>query len=360
MDVISYGVANKAAKQEKTTRTDVLGSGVEGTFPHTKNRIDSLENALQGVVSQSDKLIVNDAVNIMKAHAKLNSVAKTMRYKMQNMVFDDLLDLSGVDTTNSSGYTHDAVNGLIKSSGGEYVVEAKTEVADAVPSKAILTVEEAVSSFVKVSPSNMTGLNTPAPYRISSYSYTSSGIEPWRIFDGTSSIWQVWNITKPVGGHYFSIDLGTPKKVSKISIKPMDYGSNAALVRTVEIYGSVDNVTFNKLDTHIFENNHTKKERVFDNTSLYRYYRFNFIDSYISTAGNYIAVEEMELFEESAISSLKGTYSISRDDGAIWSPITPDTLFYFNDNIGMAEKNLKVKVTLPADTQLLNYALTWA
>jgi hypothetical protein len=138
MDIISYGVAGKAAKSEKATRNNVLGAGVEGTSPHVKERIDVLEESVQGVVSQADKLIVNDAVNIMKAHAKLNSVAKTMKYKMQNMVFDDLLDLSGIDTTKSSGYTHDAVNGLI--SNGTIVT--KTEVADSIPQRVILTVEE--------------------------------------------------------------------------------------------------------------------------------------------------------------------------------------------------------------------------
>jgi hypothetical protein len=138
MDIISYGVAGKAAKQEKHTREDILGQGVEGSHPHAKDRIDVLENALQGVVSLTDKLIVNDAINIMKAHAKLNSVAKTMKYKMQNMVFDDLLDLSGIDTTKSSGYTHDAVNGLITNG----TIITKAEVTDAVPTKIILTSEQ--------------------------------------------------------------------------------------------------------------------------------------------------------------------------------------------------------------------------
>jgi hypothetical protein len=203
MDIISYGIASKAEKQEQFTRNDVLGLGVEGSFPHVKGRIDNLEKAIQGVVAQADKLIVNDAINIMKAHAKLNAVAKSMKYKMYNMIFDDLLDLSGIDTTKSSGHIHDAVNGLLKSAGGNYVIVTKTETTDIIPSKVVFTVEE-------------------------------------------------------------------------------------------------------------------------NNTDI------------------------------------QGNYFISRDGGVTWEEITPDTLFYFKDSISPLDNKICIKAELPADTQLLSYALTWA
>jgi|SRR5579875_3769776 len=141
MDVISLGITSKAGK-EKTKTEKTLGSGVTGPYPHVKERIDALDNSLQGVTKQANQLIINDTINIMKAHAKLNSVAKTMKYKMQNMIFDDLLDLSGIDTSKSSGYTFDATNGLLKASGTEpYTIITTQEQADAIPSKAVLMVE---------------------------------------------------------------------------------------------------------------------------------------------------------------------------------------------------------------------------
>jgi hypothetical protein len=141
MDIISYGIANKASKSEKTTRNDVLGQGVEGTHPHARGRIEAMEEGIQKVVGQADKLIINDTVNIMKAHAKFNAVAKSAKYKMHNMVFDDLLDLSGIDTVKSSGYTHDATEGST-TAGADCVIETKEETTDMVVSKIILTAEK--------------------------------------------------------------------------------------------------------------------------------------------------------------------------------------------------------------------------
>lgn len=137
MDVISYGAATQAGKEEKKTR-DLLGQDVKGSHSNVKERIDKIEKSIQAVVEKANKLIINDTINIMKANAKLNAIAKTTKYKMHNMIFDDLLDLSGIDTTKSSGYKHDAVNGLI--TGGTIVT--KVEDADTVPTKAILAIEE--------------------------------------------------------------------------------------------------------------------------------------------------------------------------------------------------------------------------
>ncbi len=140
MDVISYGAANKASKKERRTRHEILAEGVEGDYPNTKERIDDLEDGIESVNEKANKLIIQDSINIMKAHARLNAIAGSMKYKMYNMVFDDLLDLSGIDTSKSSEYTYDAVTGTI-TAGSNCVIETKEEVADSVPRKIILTVE---------------------------------------------------------------------------------------------------------------------------------------------------------------------------------------------------------------------------
>lgn len=203
LDIISYSAASKVAKQEKKTRENILGIGVQGSSLDVKARIDSLENGIEKVNELANQLIVQDAINIMKAHAKLNAIAKTTKYKMHNMFFDDLLDLTGIDTTKSTGYAHDATLGLLKSSGSKsYVIETKTELTDIIPTRIVLTTEE----------------NT---------------------------------------------------------------------------------------GTH------------------------------------------------------QGVYFISRDNGGTWQTISPNTLFYFDDNVGIKDKKVRLRVELPASTQLLNYALTW-
>ncbi|ECP9029753.1 hypothetical protein FU976_08030 [Campylobacter jejuni] len=137
MDIISYGIANKAGASEKKTRDTTLAAGIQGKHPNIKSRIDSLEKAFEGLTLKANQMIVNDAINIMKANAKLNAIAKTTRYKMQNMFFDDLLNLSGIDTVKSNGYIHDPIIGTIK--GGTIITTI--EIADAIPAKAILSVE---------------------------------------------------------------------------------------------------------------------------------------------------------------------------------------------------------------------------
>ncbi|HDR4861009.1 LamG domain-containing protein [Bacillus cereus] len=150
MDTISYGIANKAKDAESSLRNQTLSDGVEGKFMNVKERIDSLEKYLEGLSLRANKLIVHDAVNIMKAHAKLNSIAKTTKYNMQNMMFDDLLDASGIDADKSSGYSHDTQFGFIQSnSEAPCIIETVAETVQSSPEKVILLAGEQKKEFNK-------------------------------------------------------------------------------------------------------------------------------------------------------------------------------------------------------------------
>lgn len=129
MDIISMGVANKATMEESKARKQTLEVGVIGTQSSVAKRLEVLETSYLSGVQKANQLIVKDAINIMKAHQRLNTVALSKKYKMENMVYDDLLDLSGIDTTKSSNYSHDAILGTIrKNSGSEFMVlETVTE-----------------------------------------------------------------------------------------------------------------------------------------------------------------------------------------------------------------------------------------
>ncbi|MES9780222.1 MULTISPECIES: LamG-like jellyroll fold domain-containing protein [Bacillus cereus group] len=143
MDTISYGITNKVKDAEANLRNKTLSVGVEGKSKNVKERIDSLEKYLEGLSLRANKLIVHDAVNIMKAHTKLNSIAKTTKYKMQNMIFDDFLDASGIDADKSSGYSHDTQFGFIESNSAlACTVETVAEPLQSSPEKVILLSEE--------------------------------------------------------------------------------------------------------------------------------------------------------------------------------------------------------------------------
>lgn len=167
MDIISYGIANNAGSYENKVKGNILGIDVKGQFLNTRYRIDALEKSIFGATAKVDKLIINDAINIMKANAKLNAIAKTKRYQMKQMVFDDLLDLTGIDTQISFGYIHDSVSGLLRSRTTDaYLLETTNITVESTPSKVILVVEEVNSS------------NTPI--QVGSYSLSRDGGTTWQ------------------------------------------------------------------------------------------------------------------------------------------------------------------------------------
>lgn len=353
MDIISNGLASKMAQAEKNTRNNVLGSGIEGTFPHTRERIDAIENAIQKVNAQANQLIVNDAINIMKAHAKFNSVAKSVKYKMQNMIFDDLLDLSGIDTMKSTGYTHDAVNGLL-TAGTNCVIETKEEVADAVPSKVILTVEESLN----IQGTNLIpamGSNSSPSGLVEASGYLA-GNESFKAFDRSRNTW----ITSSNTG-WISYTFSTPQKINSYSLAS-DAGYSVASDRMPKnwTFEAWNGATWIVLDTQTNITSwidRVKKIFSFSNENSYTKYRINI------TANNgniYVGIGEIEMMYSVNLTEIKGIYSISRNDGLTWESITPNTLFYFTDSVSPLDNQLRIKVELSSGTQLLNYSLTWA
>lgn len=361
MDVISSGVANKAAKSEKDTRNNILGLGIEGVFPHVKGRIDSLEAALQGVVNQANKLMVNDSINIMKANAKFNAVAKTLRYKHQNMVFEDFLDASGVDAGKSTGYTLDITNGLAKASGaGSYTVVTTIENTEAIPEKAILVVEEyAKSNLIAL----MTSNNTPSGTANASSEYSAS-YQAWEAFNGILSTGgDAWLAGATTG--WLAYNFQTPKVVNRYNIYCQNTGNAmedaARSPKSWTFEGSNDGINWTVLDSR---NNITSwivgtpNSYECNNTISFNRYRINITAN--GGSASYLAIAELEMENTLLKNAIQGTYSISRDGGTTFEPITPETLFYFQDRISPKDTKLVLKAELPANVQLLNYGLTWS
>jgi hypothetical protein len=352
MDVISYGVANQAGKEEGKTRT-TLGSGVEGTSPHVKERINKIEQSIGKVTEKANKLIVNDTINIMKANAKFNAIAKSSKYKMHNMIFDDLLDLSGIDTAKSSGYTHDAVNGLLKASGSTpFVVETKSEVADIAPTKVVFMTEEKKS------------LNYSNDISSSKSSFSWSQQDPTmnagKLFMTGSNAYPNWWYAMNLPA-WVTLVFNSGKVISQYALTAITNTNSSDFARSPRTWtfeGSHDGATWVTLDTrsNISWTSGERKVFAFDNSISYKHYRLYVTASHSSG----LLLRKLEVMEAIGLSNDITKYQISRDNGNNWEVIIPEELFIFNDNLSPPGTNLKIKSELPTGTQLLNYALTWA
>ncbi len=352
MDIISYSVASKVVKKEEQTRHEVLGEGVQGKFYNTKERIDSIEEEIESVNKMANKLIIQDSVNIMKAHAKLNAIARSMKYNMHNMVFDDLLDLSGIDINKSSGYTHNAVNGEI-TADEECIIETKEEIANKVPSKVVLTVDG-------IEDTNLTPImknnNTPAPYIISTKIAADNA---YLLFDNNiDTVWKApRNISVP---NWFQIKFDTPKKITSYmfqaksgAVGPGKWKVEAS--HTGDFSGE-QVLLDSRTDTKQYEKLETRRYQM-RNTDQYLYYR---ISVYHGILESYpIELIEVKFFTKQE-NLLNGKYYISRDNGMTWEPIVPNNLFHFSDSISPIDNKIRLKMELPNGSNLLNYALTWA
>lgn len=127
MDIIAYGAASKEKRRAEELAT-LLGPDVKSGKENLQGRLDTLMDSMDDVTRLADRVIVRDAVNLMKAEARLNTVVQAKKYGMDHMVFDDLLDLSGIDTLKSTGYTHDAVKGEFVLNSGSVQTKMTTDV----------------------------------------------------------------------------------------------------------------------------------------------------------------------------------------------------------------------------------------
>ncbi|MCU5501827.1 discoidin domain-containing protein [Bacillus cereus] len=358
MDTISYGIANKTKDAESSLRNQTLSSGVEGNFINVKERIDNLEKYLEGLSLRANQLIIHDAVNIMKAHAKLNSIAKTIKYKMQNMIFDDLLDLSGIDVEKSIGYVHDAQNGTLETTE-ESVIETITETLSHVPSQVILITNlqknKGISdNLIPAMTSNTTPYGEAFASNPQNISDTGSRLA-YFVFD--RNLKNSWG-GNSVGGPpcWIGYKFENKTNINKYSIF---VGSSATVAHPQSwiFQGSNDGEVYEDLHTVLnqkFKENE-KKEFSFVNNENFLYYRI-----YCTKLlwNGYPNIFEVTMGSDNLnVESAK--YYISRDNGDTWIRIIPEELFLFDDKIHPKGSNLKLKIELPPNVVLQNYSLTW-
>lgn len=358
MDTISYGIANKTKDAESNLRNQTLSAGVEGNFINVKERIDNLEKYLEGLSLRANQLIVHDAVNIMKAHAKLNSIAKTTKYNMQNMIFDDLLDLSGIDVEKSTGYAHDAQNGTLTTTE-ESVIETITETLSHTPSQVMLITDlqknKGISdNLIPAMTSNTTPYGEAFASNPQDISETVSRLA-YFVFDrNLSSSWGGNNVGGPPCWIGYKFENKT--NINKYSIF---VGSSAIVAHPQSwiLQGSNDGELYENLHTVLNQkfNADEKKEFSFVNNKSFLYYRIYCTELLSSGLPN---IYEVTMGSDN-LNVESVNYYISRDNGDTWVGIIPEELFLFDDKIHPKGSNLKLKIELPANVVLQNYSLTW-
>lgn len=390
MDVISYGVANKAATEQKQVRDTTLGSGIQGQAHSLKERIDLAEKYIQGVVKMADAVIVKDAVNIIKANAKLNAIAQSKRYKLANMVFEDFLDGTGIDAAKSKNYSLDTTLGKVVPVLTSIVGWTIKWDADKMPEDAGITMTSAKTTLNPGGTATVTtttswtssnaklsgkfGANTALTIKLRTMGQPEGFLELLSVTGGT-------NI-----GKYFRIRVnpnGSITRGTDLTLLPAgSFDATQPFELVVSNNQGVANIWLNGnqivKDTNLSQgyggavSNFELQSRYYNNTFDYFYVAtgLNPVDNpaaiIVSTAETADAVPSKAILAtEEYMASVTtgetqvGRYFISRDDGTTWEPITPGELFYFSGKTPAGTK-LRTRIEMPDKSELLNYGLTWS
>jgi len=421
LDIISYKAANNVAKEERKIRYETLAEGVQGNEANIRDRINKIDQSLDKVVERANKLIINDAINIMKANAKLNAITKTKRYKLHNMIFEDFIDTSGIDQSKSTGYEHLASYGTIRALDNCTIITA-IEQTESAPEKAILVVEEhaphygiklnGVNQYIKIPYSS---LHAPtqqlrAEIRVkidwADLATKTSGTEYTHFFckthEGGYGLDANIPSTSGVGNVGFSVYINGSYRTAKYPIKNLTPGFHTltgsfdgqyvrlfvdnVLVSTVDLGGTYtisykyNNALLIGVDVGTGDQPDTGNYRTYLNGVIDYVKIWNRADGQSGLvgywemdedsgnqvkdmSGNKIhgtlmnGAERVEI--ESPDEVVHGTYWISRDGGNTWIEIQPEKLMFF-DQKSPAGSEMCIKIQLPAGRELHNYGLTWA
>jgi hypothetical protein len=118
MDIISYQAAKKAKKAAQKLN-DRIGLGaaangdpanyVDGTAKTVKERLENLDSKAlpESFNKQVSKLEENTMINLNKTNLKMEALLSKDRFKLENLVFDNFKDETGIDKDQSNNYTFD-------------------------------------------------------------------------------------------------------------------------------------------------------------------------------------------------------------------------------------------------------------
>lgn len=127
MDILSMGKAMKAKKAMKEFK-DRLGEGVQDIHPNVKTRLEELEKKDPGTIlnKRVSALEANTAVNLNKHNLKVKAITQHDKFKMSELVYDDLADATGIDAGKSKGHAHDPQGKKFQVAAGQSKAEVIT------------------------------------------------------------------------------------------------------------------------------------------------------------------------------------------------------------------------------------------
>lgn len=269
------------------------------------------------------------------------------RYQDGNMVVDVFTDLSGINLLQSNNVT--LVDGTI------------------------------TQLDMIVSPHNMSGYATPAPYVATSSSSYSTYLA-YKAFDGDyTSTTHCWLVVGSTQG-YIQLDFGegNEKQIDKYTIVARAYSDNSA-PKDWTFEGSMDEVNWTVLDTRAGQSGWSSGEKRsygFQNQTYFRYFRLNITDSNADRIG----IQQLEFynladgeieFPTKVINTVKsptrliivpeltGTakFDVSLDNGVSWLGDVPANALI--DVSMLTGTELIIKVTLSDPGTLYSLGYIW-
>lgn len=110
MDIISFTEANKTYRAESDMRSKKLTSNIKNGKPTLRVRLDELYDSIAGKVGGADEVTRLSAINLIKEHEWIDTLMVQQAYKGSYLLFDNLMDTSGLDMSKSEWVNYQAQN----------------------------------------------------------------------------------------------------------------------------------------------------------------------------------------------------------------------------------------------------------
>lgn len=389
MEITSFGLASKAASDLKRIRKD-MGNNVTSSYANVKERLDQVEKDIEAAYKLTDEIIVNNAINIAKAEAKINTIANATKFDFEQMIFDDLFDLTNIDMTTNSP-KHDSYYGWISLERGESVITK-----DIVFNKPVTKVLITMGSAQAIALSESTGADTVNDLSVvpkltsnnqDGFVVTASSCwgdmeqsswSPWRAFDSyvRPTIDQDrWATAYSSGTGWIQVKLKEPKKIVAYDLYPNTNSGtadqNIQNPKSWKLLGSNDGSSWVELDSQILKNwTSVGIGKMFKvkKPGEYQYYRLNVTATFGS---DIVSIGEIKLKDSTMISQdilnqqilnptnlvITANYQVeySIDKGITWNNMAYEELV----NIKPCSE-IRFKLTALEKTNLSYYSIIWS
>lgn len=110
MDIVSFTEANKTYRAESDMRSKKLTSNIKNGKPTLRVRLDELYASIAGKVGGADEVTRLSAINLIKEHEWIDTLMVQQSYKGSYLLFDNLMDTSGLDMSKSEWVNYQAQN----------------------------------------------------------------------------------------------------------------------------------------------------------------------------------------------------------------------------------------------------------